>query len=48
MTPTSLSGYSISLFFALNALLLWANRRNRVARTFRARVAAELVYGDES
>jgi len=48
MTPASHSIYAITLFFALNSLLLWSNRRNRVARHYRQRVAADLLCGDES
>lgn len=47
MTPNEHSIYTISLFFALNALLLWSNRRHRVARQYRARVAADLGTNDE-
>ena len=31
MTPTQHTIYSVSLFLALNALMLWCNRRNRRA-----------------
>jgi hypothetical protein len=48
MTPLSNSIYAITLFFALNSLLLWSNRRHRTARHYRQRVAADLVCGDES
>ena len=47
VTPNEHSIYTISLFFALNALLLWSNRRHRVARQYRARVAADLGTNDE-
>jgi hypothetical protein len=48
MTAASHSIYAITLFFALNSLLLWSNRRNRVARHYRGRLAAEFIRGDES
>jgi hypothetical protein len=48
MTPASPILYAITLFSALYSLLLWSNRRNRVARHYRARVAADLLRGDES
>lgn len=48
MTTTSLTVYTVSLFFALNSLLLWSKRRYRVARNYRARLAADLVAGEES
>lgn len=44
MSPTA---YSITLFFALNALLLWANRRHRITKSCRERVMLDTIRGDE-
>jgi hypothetical protein len=45
MTPVAHSLYGISLFFALESLLLWTKRRE--AR-YRAQAAPEFGRGDES
>jgi len=39
LTPESNTLYSLSLFFALVALMLWSKRRHRAARQFRRGVA---------
>ena len=43
MTPQAHSLYTVTLFLALHALLLWSRRRHRVARSYRAQVAASLT-----
>ncbi|HLK70092.1 MAG TPA: hypothetical protein VKU19_41970 [Bryobacteraceae bacterium] len=43
MTPEAQTLYSVFLFFALVALLGWANRRHRVSQRFCETVAAPPV-----
>jgi hypothetical protein len=48
MSPGSQTIYSIGLFLALIALLVWSRRRNRVAVNFRRRVVSALTPTDHA